>query len=36
MKDEVTGDFEEEVAPKENSGRESELLAGDSQFPIHR
>jgi hypothetical protein len=33
---EITGDFKEEVAPKENSCRESELFAGNGQFPIHR
>src|SRR6516165_3820623 len=36
MKDEVTGNLEEEVYPEENSCRESELLAGDGQFPVHR
>jgi hypothetical protein len=36
MKDEVTGNFKEEVTAKEDSRRESELLASDSQLPIHR
>jgi hypothetical protein len=36
VKDEVTGDFEEEVAPEKNSCRESELLAGNGQLAVHR
>ena len=36
VKDEVAGDLKQEVAPKENSSRESKLLACDGQFAIHR
>src|SRR5579864_6732204 len=35
MKDQVAGNFKQEVAPKENPGGEPELLAGDCQLPIH-
>jgi len=33
VKDEIIGDFEEEVAPKENSRGESELLPRDRPAP---
>src|SRR5215469_5663243 len=36
VKDEVAGDLEQKVTPEKDSGCESELLAGDGQFAIHR
>jgi hypothetical protein len=33
---EIAGDLEKEIPEKEDSGSESELLAGDCQLPIHR
>ena len=36
VKDEVAGDLEQKVTPEKDSGCESELLAGDGQFVIHR
>jgi hypothetical protein len=36
VQDEVARDLEKEIAKKENSGGESELLAGDIQLSIHR
>ena len=35
VKDEIARDLKQEVAPEENSGGESELLARDRQFAIH-
>src|SRR6266478_1031910 len=32
----VAGNFEEEIPKKEDSGRESKLLAGNGQFLVHR
>ena len=36
MQQQIAGDFEEEVAEKENPKEQSVLLAGDGQLFVHR
>src|SRR5881392_1200841 len=36
VQEQVAGDFKKEIAQKENPGDQTELLAGDCQFLVHR
>jgi hypothetical protein len=36
VEEQVTRDFKEEVAKKENPGEQAKLLAGDGQLLVHR